>query len=133
MHKSPKNHDIVLVTSESVEDFFARGKKTAKLLDTKEHIQSRRVISCEDPEDLVKFLTSNKFKLMSALRKKPSSITNLSKYLRRSRSAIDKDIHDLEAIGMVKSEYVVNPGHGKCKVITAADKSPIKLQVQAVL
>jgi predicted transcriptional regulator len=113
-----------------MEDFFARGKETARLLDQKKPLTPRRIISFEDPEDLMMFLTKNKLKLIASLRKKPNSMSGLAKLLKRSRAALDKDIHLLESIGLVKSEYIANPGHGKHKVITAIDKSPVKLQVQ---
>lgn len=134
MNKSKKSDEIpVLVTSESVEEFFARGRRTAKLLDQGKSVQSRRIISFEDPSDLVRFLTKNKLKLVSAVRKKPNSVTGLATALKRSRSAIDKDIQELESIGILKCKYVVNPGHGRCKMIMASDKKPVRLQVQAVI
>ncbi|HSW68798.1 MAG TPA: HTH domain-containing protein [Gammaproteobacteria bacterium] len=133
MSKQKKDKTPVLVTSESLEDFFARGRRTAQLLDQGKAVQSRRIISFEDPSDLVKFLTKNKLKLVSSVRKKPSSVSKLAITLKRSRSAVDKDIQELESVGIIKSTYVVNPGHGRCKMIMAADKEPVKLQVQAVI
>jgi predicted transcriptional regulator len=133
--KKPKkdNTTLTLVTSETLESFFARGREFAKQFDKKNHVKKRRVISFEDPRDLAKFLMYTKLKLVSDVRKKPRSITELSKDLKRSRAAIYKDIQALESVGIIKSEYMTNPGHGRCKMIMAVDKEAIHLQVQTLL
>lgn len=123
----------ITVMTESVDDFFIRGKKIARLLDKNIPITPHHIISFEDTDDLIRFLTHNKLKLISVVRKKPNSVTGLSKLLHRSRAAIDKDIHDLESVGIIKSEYVSNPGHGRCRMISAVSKYPIKLQVQTTI
>lgn len=134
MKKLEKNKEIVFtVKTESKEDFFARGKKIAALLDKGEHITPRRIISFEDPNDLIKFLTKAKLALLAAIRKKPDSISRLAHKLHRSRAAIDKDVQLLESIGIVKSEYVINPGHGRCRIIKTIDSKPIKLEVETVI
>lgn len=133
MKKPRKNNTTILVTHETIEDFFARGKATAKLLDKKKPVEKSRIISFEDPADLVKFLTCNKLKLVADIRKKPNSTSGLAKDFGRSRAAVYKDIQELESIGIVKSEYVDNPGHGKHKIIRVVDKQPIHLHVQAVI
>lgn len=133
--KKPKklNEIIVNVKTETVDDFFERGKSIAKRLDKGEKITSQRIVSFEDPEDLIKFLAQTKRALLAAIRKKPKSISSLANELHRSRSAIDKDIQMLEAIGIVESEYIVNPGHGRCRIIKTADSNPIKLRVETII
>ena len=134
MKKSEKTNEIVFtVKTEAMEDFFARGKKMAKLLDKGESLQPRRIISFEDAHDLIKFLTETKLALLAAIRKKPDSISKLAHKLHRSRSAIDKDVQLLESIGIVESEYVINPGHGRRRIIKAIDARPIKLQVETII
>jgi len=135
MNKRRKDDDAipVLVTSERVKDFFARGREIAKLIDQKKPIPSYRIISFEDPNDLVKFLTQNKLRLVSMVRRKPDSITGLAKTLKRSRASVDRDVQELESVGIVTSKYMINPGHGKCKIIMATDTKPVKLQVQTII
>ncbi len=128
------NDDVnILVINETIDSFFARGNVTAKAIDENKHISTRRVISFEDPLDLVNFLTEKKLNLVATIRKKPRSISELAKELKRSRAAIDKDVQLLESVGIVKSTYIINPGHGKCKIISATNAHPIKLQVQALV
>ncbi len=119
--------------NETIDSFFARGKETAKLLDQKKHLLPRRIISFENVRDLMTFLSENKLNVVAAVRKKPCSLTDLAKILKRSRAAVDKDVQLLESVGIIKSEYVTNPGHGRHKIITPLDKSPIKLQVQTTI
>lgn len=134
MKNSKKNNPIVFtVKTESIEDFFTRGKHKASLLDQKKSVTLERIISFEDPKDLIRFLTEAKLTLLAAIRKKPDSISGLAHTLHRSRSAIDKDVQLLEAIGIVASEYVTNPGHGRCRIIKAVDSNPIRLQVEATI
>lgn len=92
-----------------------------------------RIVSFEDTEDLIKFLTQTKRTLLAAIRKKPKSISSLANELHRSRSSIDKDIQMLEAIGIIESEYVSNPGHGRCRLIKAIDSNPIRLRVETII
>ncbi len=132
MKKLKMNDDVkILVINETIDSFFRRGKDTAKTFDEKKHVSPRRVISFEDPLDLINFLTEKKLNLVASVRKKPRSISDLAKDLKRSRAAIDKDVQLLESVGIVKSKYIINPGHGKCKIISATDANPVRLQVQA--
>lgn len=131
--KKNKKKVFTVITVGSTQDFFQRGKKIAKLLDKKVSFSPQRVISFEDTNDMVKFLTVNKLQLMAEIRKQSNSVSNLAQALHRSRAAVDKDIKDLESIGVIKSEYVSNPGHGRCKWVMVTDKNPIRLQVQATL
>jgi predicted transcriptional regulator len=134
MKQSKKTNEIIVqVKTETVDDFFERGQALAKQLDKGEKLLTQRVVSFEDPEDLIKFLTQNKRALLAAIRKKPKSISSLAHELHRSRSAIDRDIQMLQDIGIVKSEYISNPGHGKCRIIKTADSHPIKLRVETVI
>lgn len=134
MKHSEKNSSIVFtIKTESVDDFFARGKELAKALDHHEDIQTRRIISFEDPKDLISFLNEAKLILLRAIRKKPDSISKLAEKLHRSRSSIDKDVQLLESVGIVESEYVINPGHGRQRIIKAIDANPIKLHVETII
>ena len=134
MKNSRKKSEIVFtVKTESREDFFARGKGIAKKLDKGDNVTASRIISFEDPEDLIEFLTKTKQALLAALREKPDSISGLANKLHRSRAAIDKDVRQLESVGIVTSEYVINPGHGRSRIIKAVDSNPIKLHVETII
>lgn len=133
MKNSRKKGEIVTVKTESRQDFFARGKHVAKMLDKGEEVFSSRIISFEDTEDLIEFLTKTKQALLAVLRKKPDSISELAHKLHRSRASVDKDVRQLEAVGIVISEYVIHPGHGRYRIVRAANSNPIKLCVETVI
>lgn len=134
MKKPRKKSEVIFtVKTESREEFFARGKHIAKMLDKGEKIPASRIISFEDPEDLINFLTKTKQALLAALRKKPDSISALAHKLHRSRAAVDRDVQQLESIGIIESEYVINPGHGRCRIIKAINSNPIKLRVETII
>lgn len=133
MKKSRKNNVTIQVKVATREDFFARGKRLAKLADKGETLEQSRTISFEDTNDLVRFLTKMKLTLLAALRKQPDSISGLAKKLHRSRSSVDKDVKLLESVGIVQSEYQINPGHGRCRMIKAVDSRPIKLKVETFI
>ncbi|MBV8802154.1 MAG: HTH domain-containing protein [Gammaproteobacteria bacterium] len=128
-----KDNTAIMVKTESRKDFFARGKRIAKKLDSGKEVSSLRIISFEDTQDLIEFLTKTKQALLDVLRKKPDSISELAHKLHRSRAAIDKDVRQLESVGIVKSEYIINPGHGRCRIVRAVDSNPIKLYVETVI
>ena len=134
MQKLKNTTDIpVVVKVETAKEFLARGKKIAKLLDKKKIFSPIRTISFEDVHDLVSFLTDTKINLLSTIRKKSFSITDLAKKLNRSRAAVHKDVQLLESVGILKSEYINNPGHGRHRMIKAFDRLPIKFTVEATI
>lgn len=125
-----QNEPRIVVKTETRDEFFSRGRERAKLLDAGKDVDFGRIISFEDTEDLIKFVTVAKLALLAVIRKKPASISTLASKLHRSRASIDKDVQLLESVGIVESEYVINPGHGRCRIIKAVDKDPVKLRVE---
>ncbi|HLB42648.1 MAG TPA: HTH domain-containing protein [Gammaproteobacteria bacterium] len=133
MKKLRKNKVTISVKTGTRDEFFVRGKKTAKMLDEGQRLTPSRIISFEDPDDLIKFLAKTKLVLLAVLRKKPDSITGLARKLHRSRAAVDRDVQLLESVGIIESEYVTNPGHGRCRIIKTTDLNPIQLRVEAII
>jgi predicted transcriptional regulator len=100
-------------------EFFNRGKETAKLADKGKRISRERTISFEDPEDLARLITTAKLVLFREVRACPGSITVLSQRLHRDRSAVKRDIDELEKIGLLEVEEKPFPGHGRKKEVRA--------------
>ena len=103
----------------NTDEFFKRGKKIAKLLDQGQRIPRERIISFEDPEDLARLITTAKLVLFREVRACPGSITDLSQRLHRDRSAVKRDVDELERIGLVEVEEKPFPGHGRKKEVRA--------------
>ncbi|MCS5708494.1 MarR family transcriptional regulator [Candidatus Berkiella cookevillensis] len=79
---------------------------------------------------LLKFLSENKFDLIDLIRDKPQSISELVKALHRNRAAVTRDVNTLEEYGLVKSEMVVNAGHGRVRIVMPVTKEAVTLQIR---
>lgn len=101
------------------DEFFKRGKTIAKLADQGKRIPRERIISFEDPEDLAKLITTAKLMLFREVKECPGSITDLSQRLHRDRSAVKRDVDELERFGLVEVEEMPLPGHGRKKEVRA--------------
>jgi predicted transcriptional regulator len=101
------------------EDFFTRGRQLAKAADRGEQIPNERIISFEDPADVMKLITTARLALLRAVKEMPGSITQISERLHRDRSAVKRDIDELERAGLVTIANKVLPGHGRMKEVRA--------------
>lgn len=101
------------------EDFFKRGRKLAKAADRGEPLPDERIISFEDPADVMKLITAARLALFRAVKEMPGSITQLSERLHRDRSAVKRDVDELERAGLVTIADKVLPGHGRMKEVRA--------------
>ena len=70
-------------------DFFARGRRLAKAADRGEPIPAERIISFEDPADVMKLITVTRLALFRAVKESPGSITDIATRLHRDRSAVN--------------------------------------------
>lgn len=99
------------------EDFFKRGRKLAKAADRGEPLPDERIVSFEDPTDLMKLITAARLALFRAIKEKPGSITQISERLHRDRSAVKRDVDELELAGLVTITEKILPGHGRMKEV----------------
>ena len=103
----------------NTDEFFKRGKEIAKLADQDKRITRARIIAFEDPEDLARLITTAKLMLFREVKECPGSITDLSQRLHRDRSAVKRDVDELERFGLVEVEEMPFPGHGRRKEVRA--------------
>ncbi len=109
-----------IIKTETVADFFKRGRTIARLADQGKAIPAQRIIAYEDPEDLARMLTTTKISLFRAIKERPGSITDIAIRLKRDRSAVKRDIDDLEQVGLLSVEEKTHPGHGRRKEVRVA-------------
>lgn len=109
-----------VIRTGNVEGFFKRGRDIAQRADANKPIPAERVITYENPEDLAKILTGAKIALFRAVKEQPGSITEIATRLQRDRSAVKRDIDDLQQAGLVSVEEKPYPGHGRLKEVRAA-------------
>lgn len=120
---------LLRVKPGSIDDFFSTVGEAMRSADKGETIKPRiKTLLFEDPMEMLHFLSTAKLKLIRKIREQPDSITNLAKVTRRKVSAVARDINELEKVGIVKTYNVINPGHGKHRIIELTAK---KLKLEA--
>ena len=100
-------------------DFFKRGRDLAKAADRGERLPEERTISFEDPAEVMKLVTAARLALFRTVKEMPGSITEISERLHRDRSAVKRDVDELERAGLVTIAEKVLPGHGRMKEVRA--------------
>ena len=112
------------------EDFFKRGRQLARVADQGGLIPDERIISFEDPADVMKLITEARLALFHAVKEMPGSITQISERLHRDRSAVKRDVDELERAGLVTVASKVLPGHGRMKEVRAtANRFSLRAEV----
>lgn len=101
------------------EDFFMRGRQLASAADLGEQLPDERIVSFEDPADLIKLITAARLTLFRVVKEMPGSITQISERLHRDRSAVKRDVDELEKAGLVTITEKALPGHGRMKEVRA--------------
>ena len=102
------------------EDFFKRGRRLAKMADLGERLPEERILSFEDPADVMKLITATRLALFRTVKETPGSITEIADRLHRDRSAVKRDIDELARAGLMTVAEKVLPGHGRMKEVRAA-------------
>ena len=70
-----------------------------------------------------RILTAAKIALFRVIKERPGSITDIAGRLKRDRSAVKRDIDDLQKAGLVSVAERASPGHGRFKeVCVVAEK-----------
>ena len=77
-----------------------------------------RTFNSVEFESFVTQLTPKRFELLRLAIKRRRSIADLAMASRRDQSAVSRDVAKLQALGLVKVDIVVNPGHGQMKMVT---------------
>ncbi len=113
-----KNLNIV-VKHETLASFRKRAVYQARALDRGERIAPAITISFEDPLEMTRFLTERKLTLLRTVREHPGPVSSIARRLRRDRSAVARDIEQLEGLGLVTTILESNPGHGRHRMVAA--------------
>jgi predicted transcriptional regulator len=108
----------VIIKTAPLQDFFTRGRQLAKLADTGEQLPQERIISFEDPAELLQLLTPARLALFLAIKDAPDSITAIAERLQRDRRAVKRDLDLLARYGLVQVESKASPGHGRKKEVS---------------
>ena len=111
------------------EGWKKRALVRAKAMDEGRPFPPSRGITFESAADMVRLLTPSRLNLFDAVKKQTVSIQELAQTLGRDVSAVRRDVTALEKFGIVSSQQVVNPGHGRIRMISA----PARISISAEL
>jgi len=120
-----------MIHTDGFEGWAERARARAKAMDEGRRIPPSKGITFESAADMVRLLTPSRLDLLQTVkRKRPTvSIKELAAILGRDVSAVRRDVTALEKLGIVSSRHVVNPGHGRVRVISA----PASISISAEL
>jgi predicted transcriptional regulator len=119
-----------IITTGTEDDFFKRGRRIAKDLDAGRPIAKQTIISFEDPDDMMRLLSSARLNLFKEIKREPGSIARIAERIKRDRSAVKRDIDAMQAAGLVSVTEKTLPGHGRMKEVRAiADKISLQVDV----
>ena len=100
-------------------EFFERGRRYAKRVRAGGRLPESRLITFEDPADMMRILSPAKLRLLRAVKAHPGSIGSLASRLGRDRSAVTREVAQLQRFGLVRVAEAVLPGHGRMKKVSA--------------
>lgn len=113
----------------TTEEFFVRGRRLARTADRGEALPDERVVSFEDPAELIKLVSAGRLALFRAVKEQSGSITELARRMHRDRSSVKRDVDELERFGLVTVSSTLLPGHGRMKEVRAT-ASRFRLQAE---
>lgn len=115
---------------EKTEEFFRRGRETARGADRGQTLPGRAIVSFEDPADLLKVLTPARLALFKVFKAHPGSIASIATSARHDRRTVTRDVSELNRFGLVSVTEKVHPGHGKRKEVRA---SATQIRLEAII
>ena len=118
-----------MIYTDGFEGWAKRAKERAKAMDEGRRIVPSRGITFESAAEMVRLLTPARLNLFETVKKQKVSIQDLARALGRDVSAVRRDVVALEKFGIVASQHVVNPGHGRVRMISA----PASISISAEL
>ncbi|MCC6611754.1 MAG: MarR family transcriptional regulator [Burkholderiales bacterium] len=110
----------VIACSGTAESFFRRARSAARRADEGEAFDGAVTLSFEDPQRMFAVPSAARRELVRAVIVKPTAVADLTRALRRGRTAVAKDVKVFEAAGLVRTRREPNPGHGVKVMVQAA-------------
>ena len=108
------------VFTDGFEGWARRARTRARAMDEGRKLVPSREITFESAAEMARLLTPARLDLFENVRKRSASIKDIATSLGRHVTAVRRDVSALEKYGILHSEHVVNPGHGRVRVVSAA-------------
>ena len=102
----------IVVRTGTADEFFARARTAARRADQGKPFEHTLTLSFEDPGRMFAVMSPSRRELVQVVMRKPMTLAELTRTLRRERAAVAKDVKLLESAGLLESARTPNPGHG---------------------
>jgi predicted transcriptional regulator len=99
------------------EGHVRRSLERARRREKGERLEAERIITFEDPLEMLECLTAQRVRLYQMVRKKRLSISALAEELGRNRGSVTRDVNKLKKFGLLRLREQVNPGHGVVQIV----------------
>jgi predicted transcriptional regulator len=117
------------IHTDGFEGWASRARVRAKAMDEGRSFPASRGITFESAAEMARLLTPARLDLLAKVKEQTVSIQELARSLGRDVSAVRRDVVALEKFGIVDSRRVVNPGHGRVRIVSA----PARITILAEL
>lgn len=117
------------IYTDGLDGWAKRARARAQAITEGRKFPRSRGITFESAADMVRLLTPSRLDLFETVKKRRVSIKDLAATLGRDVSAVRRDVSALEKFGIVSSEQIVNPGHGRIRMVSA----PASISISAEL
>jgi len=118
-----------MIYTDGLEGWKKRALERAQAMDEGRRVPPSRGITFESPAEMVRLNTPAPLDLFSKVKNQTLSIKDLVQLLGRDASAVRRDVAALEKAGIVSSRQVVNPRHGRARMVSA----PASISISAEL
>ncbi len=118
-----------MIHTDGVEGWAKRARARAKLLDAGRKLIPSRGITFENASEMARLLTPARLDLFERVKAHPYQMKDLAASLKRDVRAVSRDVSALEKYGILQSDQVVNPGHGRIRVVSAPARITISAQL----
>ena len=117
------------VYTDGFDGWAKRARTRTKAMDEGREFPASKGITFENAAEMVRLLTPARLNLFQAVKKQTVSVKDLAASLGRDASAVRRDVVALERFGIVYSQQVANPGHGRVRMVSA----PASISISADL
>lgn len=117
------------IFTDGLDGWARRARARARAMDEGKHVPAAREITFENAAEMARLLTPARLDLFENVRKRSGSIKEIATSLGRQVPAVRRDVSALEKYGILQSEHVINPGHGRVRVVRAAARVRISAEL----
>ncbi len=85
--------------------------------DRGEELAPEMTISFENASDMMRVLSPQRVRVLRIARQGAAPVSTLASGLNRDTRAVSRDVDLLEQLGLLRTWYQTNPGHGKRRIV----------------